>query len=511
MIVQNLHAFNPTLQDASPYSSGGGNLVFSFPSSSTLAAPKPTCIGTQPSAPSATPTSPVGVFSVFPQPTSTWSSSNHPVAVFLHEIAKTSTALARNGHGGLEDLLRALPELELGHASVQRAIWRGKEHPPTDVRFHALSRVWRMLVVEGNHFSTTSFIWGPCGHFAALSTSHLFHRLLPHSGSDHDPWSFRCTCDEDVRACPTVAFCISHTHLWTHPCSYHTSTSTDVAFPAHPIVCPMSQTGRGTSSLIHPAERGSVSQPPYLPRRLPSPTQELRGISVLQRAVHCPLFSDGLVSEQGEETRYSQSPLALLRCLRLSPPSPRDVIPPSISPGCRVTVSPPPPHLPHIPLSIYKLPSSAYDFLLGSLRTSTSPLPTPLPTTHYPPTMLCSTRAIVPPNGFVPYGGRRVAVAVAPSPSCPSFPEPTGRRSSVVELLVAIVVPKAKAEPLRRQRAYQNSPTTDGSIPRDAPVKVLGGVPMCRQRAHRGSDSSSRHAYDAEEEAMGGVPMRRGC
>ncbi|KAJ7059904.1 hypothetical protein C8F01DRAFT_1084347 [Mycena amicta] len=156
--------------------------------------------------------------------------------------------------------------------------------------------------------------------------------------------------------------------------------------------------------------------------------------------------------------------------------------------------------------------------------------------------MLCSTRAIVPPNGFVPYGGRRVA---QPAPAS-SSPVSTRRRSSVVELL-ADIVPTPKAEPLRlrRQRARQGSPSTDACSLHVAQMKALGGVPSCRQRAHRGissdSESSSRYdsavqakvlpvggvpmcrqraprdltrtrsVYDAEERAMGGVPMRRGC
>ncbi|KAJ7059976.1 hypothetical protein C8F01DRAFT_1084403 [Mycena amicta] len=78
--------------------------------------------------------------------------------------------------------------------------------------------------------------------------------------------------------------------------------------------------------------------------------------------------------------------------------------------------------------------------------------------------MIYSSRAIVPPNGFVPHGGRRVAQA-APSPPSASSPNPARRRSSVVELLADIVpgLRTAKAEPLRRHRAYQGSPDTDDS------------------------------------------------
>ncbi|KAJ7059853.1 hypothetical protein C8F01DRAFT_1084313 [Mycena amicta] len=153
--------------------------------------------------------------------------------------------------------------------------------------------------------------------------------------------------------------------------------------------------------------------------------------------------------------------------------------------------------------------------------------------------MLCSTRAIVPPNGFLPYGGRSVAVSSS-SPS--SSPNPARRRSSILDIVPVRRTPKAEPLRLRRQRARQGNPP-----PHAAPVKpeVLGGVPMSRQRAHRGissnSESSSRYdsavqakvlpvggvpmcrqrahrdltrtrsVYDAEERAMGGVPMRRGC
>ncbi|KAJ7059890.1 hypothetical protein C8F01DRAFT_1143415 [Mycena amicta] len=149
--------------------------------------------------------------------------------------------------------------------------------------------------------------------------------------------------------------------------------------------------------------------------------------------------------------------------------------------------------------------------------------------------MLCSTRAIVPPNGFLPYGGRSVAV-----PPSSSSPVSTRRRSSIVELLADIVpaIRTAKAEPLRlcRQRAQQGSPPplaapvkpeVLGGVPMSrqrahrgissesydsavqAKVLPVGGVPMCRQRAHGGSDRSSSYAY--RDDAMGGVPMRRGC
>ncbi|KAJ7059850.1 hypothetical protein C8F01DRAFT_1231753 [Mycena amicta] len=126
--------------------------------------------------------------------------------------------------------------------------------------------------------------------------------------------------------------------------------------------------------------------------------------------------------------------------------------------------------------------------------------------------MLCSTRAIVPPNGFVPYGGRSVAQP-APSSSSPCSPNPARRRSSVVELLADIlpVMRTAKAEPLRRQRAQQGRPSTDACSSHVARMKALGGVPLCRQRAHRGISSSS--SYDSAVQAkllpVGGVPMCR--
>ncbi|KAJ7059835.1 hypothetical protein C8F01DRAFT_1084298 [Mycena amicta] len=153
--------------------------------------------------------------------------------------------------------------------------------------------------------------------------------------------------------------------------------------------------------------------------------------------------------------------------------------------------------------------------------------------TIHPPqtttTMLCSTRAIIPPNGFVPYGGRSVAQP-APSSSSPSSPNPARRRSSVpvrrtpkAEPLrlrrqparqgnppphAALVKPEAPGGvPMSRQRAHRgiSSESYDSAV--QAKVLPMGGVPMCRQRAHRGSDSSSGYADDA----MGGVPMRRGC
>ncbi|KAJ7060059.1 hypothetical protein C8F01DRAFT_1143837 [Mycena amicta] len=111
----------------------------------------------------------------------------------------------------------------------------------------------------------------------------------------------------------------------------------------------------------------------------------------------------------------------------------------------------------------------------------------PLQTT----TMLCSTRAIVPPNGFLPFGGRSVA-------------------------LIANIVPvlrTTKAEPLRRQRAQQGSPSMDACSPHVAQMKALGGVPLCRQRAHRGISSESSCPFDSAVQAkllpVGGVPMCR--
>ncbi|KAJ7059942.1 hypothetical protein C8F01DRAFT_1254044 [Mycena amicta] len=73
--------------------------------------------------------------------------------------------------------------------------------------------------------------------------------------------------------------------------------------------------------------------------------------------------------------------------------------------------------------------------------------------------MIYSARAIVPPNGFVPYGGRRVAQA-APAPFSASSPNPARRRSFVVEIFADILpaLRTTKAEPLRRQRAQQGSP-----------------------------------------------------
>ncbi|KAJ7060071.1 hypothetical protein C8F01DRAFT_208170 [Mycena amicta] len=134
----------------------------------------------------------------------------------------------------------------------------------------------------------------------------------------------------------------------------------------------------------------------------------------------------------------------------------------------------------------------------------THPPPTPLST------MIYSARAIVPPNGFIPYGGRRVAV-----PPSSSSPNPARRRSSVVQLLADIlpVVRTAKAEPLRRQRAQQGSPSMDACSPHVAQMKALGGVPLCRQRAHRGISSESSCPFDSAVQAkllpVGGVPMCR--
>ncbi|KAJ7059638.1 hypothetical protein C8F01DRAFT_1295634 [Mycena amicta] len=74
--------------------------------------------------------------------------------------------------------------------------------------------------------------------------------------------------------------------------------------------------------------------------------------------------------------------------------------------------------------------------------------------------MIYSSRAIVPPNGFLPYGGRAVAVGPPSSP-----PVSARRRLCVVDLIVDIVpvLRTTKAEPLRRHRAYQGSPNADES------------------------------------------------
>ncbi|KAJ7059833.1 hypothetical protein C8F01DRAFT_1253938 [Mycena amicta] len=113
--------------------------------------------------------------------------------------------------------------------------------------------------------------------------------------------------------------------------------------------------------------------------------------------------------------------------------------------------------------------------------------------------MIYSTRAVVPPNGFLPYGGRSVAVAPASSP-----PVTARRRLSVVDLIVEIlpVLRTTKAEPLRRHRAYQGTPNTDDSpsYPSPSPsssssiVKRLSSLvvpkakaePLRRQAAQQG-------------------------
>ncbi|KAJ7052420.1 hypothetical protein C8F01DRAFT_1090639 [Mycena amicta] len=102
--------------------------------------------------------------------------------------------------------------------------------------------------------------------------------------------------------------------------------------------------------------------------------------------------------------------------------------------------------------------------------------------------MIYSTRAVVPPKGFVPYSGRRVAITSPPSLFSPSSPVATHRRSSVVKLLPTVVV-SAQAEPLCRQAAklgLQNSnsvmsPSYYLDLAVKAMAKGMGGVPMCRQ------------------------------
>ncbi|KAJ7052394.1 hypothetical protein C8F01DRAFT_1261845 [Mycena amicta] len=105
--------------------------------------------------------------------------------------------------------------------------------------------------------------------------------------------------------------------------------------------------------------------------------------------------------------------------------------------------------------------------------------------------MTYSTRAIVPPNGFVPNSGRRVAATDAPPWS--SF-ACAGKQPS-------------KAFRMR------NENTSPYHFDSAVKAKAMAGVPMCGQRAHLGSGRSSWCAYDMEEEqqAMGGVPMRRRC
>ncbi|KAJ7048349.1 hypothetical protein C8F01DRAFT_1267686 [Mycena amicta] len=84
--------------------------------------------------------------------------------------------------------------------------------------------------------------------------------------------------------------------------------------------------------------------------------------------------------------------------------------------------------------------------------------------------MIYSTRAVVPPNGFLPYGGRSVAIAPASSP-----PVTARRRLSVVDLIVEIlpVLRTTKAEPLRRHRAYQGGPDTDDCPSYSSPSPCL--------------------------------------
>ncbi|KAJ7059885.1 hypothetical protein C8F01DRAFT_1143386 [Mycena amicta] len=167
----------------------------------------------------------------------------------------------------------------------------------------------------------------------------------------------------------------------------------------------------------------------------------------------------------------------------MSQSQPRDVIPASVSPSAFLAL-----------------------FTPIHIHITTNTTIHPLQTT----TMLCSTRAIVPPNGFLPFGGRSVAV-----PPSSSSPVSTRRRSSIVELIANIVpvLRTTKAEPLRRQRAQQGSPSMDACSPHVAQMKALGGVPLCRQRAHRGISSESSCPFDSAVQAkllpVGGVPMCR--
>ncbi|KAJ7059960.1 hypothetical protein C8F01DRAFT_1370223 [Mycena amicta] len=91
----------------------------------------------------------------------------------------------------------------------------------------------------------------------------------------------------------------------------------------------------------------------------------------------------------------------------------------------------------------------------NSLPALFTPIHTTINTTIHPlqTTMICSTRAVVPPNGFLPYGGRSVAIAAASTPPVSAL-----RRLSAVDLIVEIVpvLRTTKAEPLRRQRASPN-------------------------------------------------------
>ncbi|KAJ7059928.1 hypothetical protein C8F01DRAFT_1294127 [Mycena amicta] len=231
----------------------------------------------------------------------------------------------------------------------------------------------------------------------------------------------------------------------------------------------------------------------HLPRRLLT-SGSMVGLRAYRQ---CPVVGRTSIG-RGKTLAEVQAPTSTSEhaSVAMSQAPARDVIPASVSP-----VSPLPLH-PSIDVIAIKAHRSAY-------RPSSLSSHPPTNITTNTTIMLYSARAIIPPNGFVPHGARRVAQP-APSSSSPSLsPNPARRRSSVVELLADIlpVLRTTKAEPLRWQRAQQGSPSTDACSPHVAQMKALGGVPLCRQRAHRGissgSESSSRYDSAVQEESTG--------
>ncbi|KAJ7057360.1 hypothetical protein C8F01DRAFT_331071 [Mycena amicta] len=95
-------------------------------------------------------------------------------------------------------------------------------------------------------------------------------------------------------------------------------------------------------------------------------------------------------------------------------------------------------------------------------RTPLSPTPTirailprsPPPTSTFTQiTMLYSTRVIVPVNGFLPYGGRRVRVTSSTN-SPPSPQTQTWRHISIVEQLALMVTPRSRLQAVPLTRSH---------------------------------------------------------